>query len=82
MELSVYSKRLNVAGQIDALFKQADGTFAIWDWKRLRMSRYDSRAQMKEPLDHVADANAWHYLLQLNISRRLQEDYRVVVSAS
>lgn len=81
-ELSVYSKRLNVAGQIDAIFNQADGTFALWDWKRCKLLRYDSRSQMKEPFDHLADVNAWHYFMQLNIYRRiLQEDYGLSVSA-
>ena len=81
-ELSVYNKGLSIAGQIDALFTQADGTFALWDWKRSKLLRYDSRSQMKEPLDHLPDANAYHYFLQLNIYRRiLQEDYGVPVSA-
>ena len=57
-ELSVYSKGLNVAGQIDAIFKQADDTFVLWDWKRSKLLRYDSRSQMKEPLDHLPDVNS------------------------
>ena len=82
MELSVYSKSLNVAGQVDALFKHADGSFVIWDWKRSKLLRYDSRSQMKEPLDHLPDVNTWHYFLQLNIYRHiLQRDYGVPVSA-
>lgn len=81
-ELSVYSKHLKVAGQIDAIFKQSDGTFAVWDWKRCRILRYDSRSQMKEPFDHLADVNAWHYFMQLNIYRYiLQADYGLPVSA-
>ena len=82
-ELSVYSKSLSIAGQIDAVFKQTDGTFALWDWKRSKLLRYDSRSQMKEePLDHLPDVNAWHYFLQLNISLRiLQDDYGLPVSA-
>ena len=81
-ELSVYSKGLNVAGQIDAVLKQADDTFALWDWKRSKLLRYDSRSQMKEPLEHLPDVNAWHYFLQLNIYRHiLQEDYGLAVSA-
>ena len=48
----------------------------------LEALRFDNRSQMKEPLDHLPDANAWHYFLQLNIYRRiLQEDYGVPVSA-
>ena len=80
-ELTVYSKSLNVAGQIDAIFKQVDGTFALWDWKRCKLLRYDSRSQMKEPLEHLPDVNAWQYFLQLNIYRFiLQEDYGLSVS--
>ena len=81
-ELSVYSRRLNVAGQIDAIFKETDGTFAVWDWKRCKLLRYDSRSQMKEPLDHLADVNAWHYFMQLNIYRYiLQNEYGLSVNA-
>ena len=36
-ELSVFSSKLKVAGQIDALFLRADGTFALWDWKRSKL---------------------------------------------
>ena len=36
-ELAVFSSKLNVAGQIDALFSRADGTFALWDWKRCKL---------------------------------------------
>ena len=80
-ELSVYSKGLNVAGQIDAVFKQVDGTFALWDWKRSKILHCDSRSPMKQPLDHLPDVNTWHYFLQLNIYRHiLQEDYDLPVS--
>ena len=81
-ELSVYSKSLSIAGQIDAVFKKADGTFALWDWKRSKMLRYNSHSEMKEPLDHLPDVNAWHYFLQLNMYRHiLQRDYGLSVSA-
>ena len=33
----------------------------------LEALRFDNRSQMKEPLDHLPDANAWHYFLQLNV---------------
>ena len=81
-ELSVYSRSLNVAGQIDAIFKQDDGTFVIWDWKRCKCLHYDGRRQMKEPFDHLPDVNYFHYALQLNIYRRiLQEDYGMSTSS-
>ena len=81
-ELSIYSRSLNVAGQIDALFKQADGTFVVWDWKRCKYLHYDGRSQMKEPFDHLPDVNYFHYALQLNVYRRiLQEDYGIPVNS-
>ena len=33
-ELSLYHRALNVAGQIDALFRDQDGHFVIVDWNR------------------------------------------------
>ena len=46
------------------------------------MLQYNSRSQMKDPLDHLPDMNAWHYFLQLNIYRWIfQKDYNVPVSA-
>ena len=80
-ELSVYSRSLDVAGQIDAIFKQTDGTFTIWDWKRSKLLRYDNRTQMREPFEHMSDANYSHYALQLNIYRFiLQTEYNLTVS--
>ena len=47
-ELSVYHRGLNVAGQIDALFRDQDGHFVIIDWKRrpnlLRLPSANARA--------------------------------------
>ena len=46
-ELSVYSKGRNVAGQIEAIFKQVNDTFVLWNWKRSKLLRYDSRSPMR-----------------------------------
>ena len=64
-ELSVFSSRLNIAGQIDGLFSRGDGSYVIWDWKRCKLLRYDGRTPMHEPLDHLPDVNYFHYALQL-----------------
>ena len=72
-ELSVFSSRLNIAGQIDGLFSRDDGTYVIWDWKRSKLLRYDSRTPMREPLDYLPDVNYFHYAPQLNIYRHILE---------
>ena len=64
-ELSVFSSRLNIAGQIDGLFSRGDGSYDIWDWKRFKLLRYDGQTPMHEPLDHLPDVNYFHYALQL-----------------
>ena len=72
-ELSIFSSRYNIAGQIDGLFKHENGTFVVWDWKRCKNLRYDSHTQMLEPLSHLPDTNYFHYALQLNIYRHILE---------
>ena len=80
-ELSVFSSRLNIASQIDGLFLHDDGTYVIWDWKRCKVLRYDSRTPMREPLDHLPDCNYYHYALQLNIYRYiLESEYDMSIS--
>ena len=64
-ELSVFSKELNIAGQIDGLFSRDDGSYTIFDWKRCKLLRYDGRTPMHEPLEHLPDVNYFHYALQL-----------------
>ena len=78
-ELSVYHRALNVAGQIDALFRDQDGHFVIVDWKRSPKISFDSLRQMLAPLDHLPDCNGSHYCLQLNLYRLFleAEGYRV-----
>ena len=80
-ELSIFSFRYNIAGQIDGLFKHLDGTFVVWDWKRCKHLRYDSHTPMLELLSHLPDTNYFHYALQLNLYRHvLETEYDMPVS--
>ena len=72
-ELNVYSAELNVAGQIDALFVDAEGRFVIVDWKRSARIVFDGTREMLPPLDHLPDCNGSHYSLQLNLYRYMLE---------
>lgn len=81
-EWLVFKEDIKLAGSIDMIYKKPDGTLAIYDWKRAKDMKYENSFQNGlPPLDHLPDTNYWHYSLQLNIYRRiLEEFYGVVVS--
>ena len=72
-ELSVYSAELDVAGQIDGLFVDAEGNFVVVDWKRSARITFDCNRQMRPPIEHLPDCNGSHYSLQLNLYRLMLE---------
>jgi ATP-dependent exoDNAse (exonuclease V) beta subunit len=78
----VFKEDIKLAGSIDMIYLKPDGTLAIYDWKRAKEMKYENSFQSGlPPLDHLPDTNYWHYSLQLNIYRRiLEEFYGVVVS--
>ena len=82
-EVSLFHVGLCLAGQADALFVDARGDIVILDWKRTQCIRFDNPFRsMKEPLDHLPDANGWYYGLQLNVYRyMLETEYGLHVSA-
>ena len=80
-EISLFHVGLQVAGQADCLCLDADGSIAIWDWKRSKEIRMDSLRQMRAPLVHLPDSNYFHYALQLNLYRyMLESEYDLRVS--
>jgi hypothetical protein len=81
-EWLVFKEDIKLAGSIDMIYLKPDGTLAIYDWKRAKEMKYENSYQSGlAPLDHLPDTNYWHYSLQLNIYRRiLEEFYGVVVS--
>ena len=50
----------------DALFIDESGAITILDWKRTQRIRFDGFRSLREPIDHLPDANGWLYCLQLN----------------
>ena len=68
-ELCVFHCGLRVAGQIDALFLDADCKLVIVDWKRVRNLRTEGFDPLRYPLDHLPDTNFWMYSMQLNLYR-------------
>jgi ATP-dependent exoDNAse (exonuclease V) beta subunit len=75
-EWTVYDEELKLAGSIDMVYENDDGTLMIYDWKRSRSiekaNGWDKWAN-KECISHLPDTNYWHYSLQLNTYKALLE---------
>ena len=81
-ELCIFHVGLRVAGQIDALFLDANWRLVIVDWKRVRNLRTEGFDPLRYPLDRLPDSNYWIYSLQLNLYRYILEtEYAFDVSA-
>lgn len=76
-EWEVWDEDLKLAGSIDMIYRnRKDGTFAIYDWKRAKEIKMENTFQRGfGPVEHLPDANYWHYTLQLNLYRWLLEKH-------
>lgn len=80
-ELIVYSEKYGVAGQIDFITYNEDGTIDIWDWKtnkKIEMGNQWNRFY-NPPLQKLADNVYNKYSLQLSIYAKLLEDWGFMV---
>lgn len=75
-EWTVWDKELKLAGSIDMVYENPDGTLMIYDWKRskgiVRNKQWEEYSTTKE-ISHIPDTNFWHYALQLNTYKALLE---------
>lgn len=75
-EWTVYDKELKLAGSIDMVYENEDGTLRIYDWKRskgiVRNKQFEEYST-KECISHIPDTNFWHYALQLNTYKAILE---------
>jgi ATP-dependent exoDNAse (exonuclease V) beta subunit len=78
-EWMIYHEQLKVAGSIDMVYENPDGTLSIYDWKRakkIEKSNGFNKFAITPEIDHLPDSNFWHYSLQLNTYKAiLQEKY-------
>ena len=83
-EWMIYNEDLKIAGSIDAVFRNPDGSFAIYDWKRskeIKKTAFGNKWATTECISHLPDSNYWKYALQLNVYKAiLEEKYGLVVS--
>jgi len=76
-EWMVYYEELKLAGSIDMVFENPDGTIQIYDWKRCKEIKYEDdygKCAITPCISHLPDTNFWHYSLQLNTYKRILED--------
>lgn len=73
-EWSIFSARDRIAGTVDALFREPDGTFTLYDWKRAKALKWDNPYRTANPpLRHLPDSKLARYTLQLNLYRHMLE---------
>lgn len=75
-EWMIYDKELQLAGSIDMIFENEDGTISIYDWKRSKEIKKTSpwnKFSKTECIEHIPDTNYWHYCLQLNTYKAILE---------
>ena len=76
-EWTVYHEDLKLAGSIDMVYENPDGTLSIYDWKRAkditRVNNFNKYA-ITECICHMPDSNFWHYALQLNTYKAILEE--------
>jgi len=75
-EWTIYNEDLKLAGSVDMIYENDDGTVSIYDWKRskdiTRTNLYNKFA-LTQCISHIPDSNFWHYALQLNTYKAIIE---------
>lgn len=75
-EWTVWDSELKIAGSIDMVYENLDGTLSIYDWKRskgiVRNKQFEEYATIS-CISHIPDTNFWHYALQLNTYKAIIE---------
>jgi ATP-dependent exoDNAse (exonuclease V) beta subunit len=75
-EWTIYDEDVKIAGSIDMVYENPDGTLSIYDWKRskniTRINNFNKFA-ITPLICHLPDSNFWHYALQLNTYKYILE---------
>jgi hypothetical protein len=78
-EWIIFHEEYKLAGSVDMVYENPDGTLSIYDWKRTKdisgnktPSRWTKYANTPQ-LSHIPDTNYWHYALQLNTYKMILE---------
>jgi hypothetical protein len=75
-EWMIFDEDLKIAGSIDMVYENPDGTLSIYDWKRskdiTKVNNWNKFA-LNPLICHLHDTNFWHYALQLNTYKAILE---------
>lgn len=75
-EWMIFDEDLKIAGSIDMVYENADGSLSIYDWKRSKeISKINNwnKFAINPIISHLHDSNFWHYSLQLNTYKSILE---------
>lgn len=73
-EWCIYHEELKFTGSVDMVFKNNNGGYDIYDWKRSKEIKKNGFNNFKnEALIHLPDCNFWHYTMQLNLYKYILE---------
>jgi len=75
-EWTIFDEELKIAGSIDMIYENSDGTLSIYDWKRskeISMVNHFNKFAKNKIICHMPDSNFWHYALQLNTYKAIIE---------
>jgi len=75
-EWTIFDEDLKIAGSIDMVYENPDGTLSIYDWKRskeISMINHFNKFANNKLICHMPDSNFWHYALQLNTYKAILE---------
>lgn len=75
-EWIIYHDDAKIAGSIDMVYENPNGTLSIYDWKRAkqitRINNFNEFA-ITPLICHLPNSNFWHYALQLNTYKYILE---------
>ena len=75
-EWMIFDEDVKLAGSIDMVYENKDGTLSIYDWKRSKeISKINgwNKFATNPLICHIPDSNFWHYALQLNTYKSILE---------
>jgi len=75
-EWMIFDEDLKLAGSIDMVYENPDGTLSIYDWKRskdITVINTWNKFACNPLIEHIPDTNFWHYALQLNTYKSILE---------
>ena len=76
-EWMIFDEDVKLAGSIDMVYENPDGTLSIYDWKRckeiIKVNNWNQFA-IHPLISHMHSTNFWQYALQLNTYKKIIED--------